>query len=473
MQTASGTLVLRNGQLVDGNGGPPVPDAALVIADGRIHYAGPAAAAPAVPPQTPTIDACGGTIMPGLVEAHFHPTYFNVAALEDLDIKYPVEYVTLLAASNARLALECGYTAARSGGSLFNIDVWLKKAIENGVTVGPRLAASGREICGAAGLMDWNPDYRKIGMEGLVLIVNGPDEARAAVRKLVKDGVEWVKTYPTGDAAAPDANDHHTLCMTFEEMHAVVQTAHNHGLKVTGHCRATEGIKNALRAGYDAIEHGTFIDDEGLELLLAHDVPCVPALYFEQMSVERGPEFGLGKRVIAGHQETLEGGAESGTPHPTRGRATRHGGRLRLRLESARRLRERAEFLRRVRRPHAAGSSHLRHPHRRTNHGPRRRIRHARTGQTRRHPHPRRQPAPRHPPPPRPQKIHSGHASRHRQIRPPLTTGGLLIAREREYLATTDSVPFHINNYLNRKHRSQSRPATDDVATLFISYRPN
>jgi imidazolonepropionase-like amidohydrolase len=69
------------------------------------------------------------------------------------------------------------------------------------------------------------------------------------VRKLVKDGVEWVKTYPTGDAAAPDTNDHHTLCMTFEEMHAVVATAHNHGMKVTGHCRATEGIKNALRAG--------------------------------------------------------------------------------------------------------------------------------------------------------------------------------------------------------------------------------
>ena len=89
--------------------------------------------------------------------------------------------------------------------------------------------------------MDWNPDFRKIGMEGLVLLINGPDEARPAVRKLVKDGVEWVKTYPTGDAAAPDTNDHHTLCMTFEEMHAVVATAHNHGLKVTGHCRATAG----------------------------------------------------------------------------------------------------------------------------------------------------------------------------------------------------------------------------------------
>ena len=159
--------------------------------------------------------------------------------------------------------------------------------------------------------MDWNPDFRKIGMEGLVLLVNGANEARAAVRRLVKDGVEWVKTYPTGDAAAPDVNDHHTLCMTFDEMHAVVQTAHNHGLKVTGHCRATEGIKNALRAGYDAIEHGTFMDDEALDLLLERDVPVVPALYFEQASVERGPEFGLPPAVIDGHQETLEGGAES------------------------------------------------------------------------------------------------------------------------------------------------------------------
>ncbi|MFN5078444.1 MAG: amidohydrolase family protein [Planctomyces sp.] len=311
MKTHNGTLVVRNGQLIDGNGGPPVPNAIVVAVDGRITWAGPAAAAPPVPPDATVIDAAGGSILPGLVEAHFHPTYFNVAALEDLDIKYPVEYVTLLAAANARLALECGYTSARSGGSLFNIDVWLKQAIENDICSGPRLAASGREICGVGGLMDWNPDFRRIGMDGLVLLINGPTEARAAVRKLVKDGVEWVKTYPTGDAAAPDTNDHHTLCMTFEEMHAVVATAHNHGLKVTGHCRATEGICNALKAGYDAVEHGTFMDQECLDLLLARNVPCVPALYFEYASIQRGPEFGMSQRVIDGHQETLDGGAES------------------------------------------------------------------------------------------------------------------------------------------------------------------
>ncbi len=311
MKLEPGTICITNGTLVDGTGGAPVPDGCLLIEDGRITYAGPAGEAPDIPENARRIDARGGTIMPGLVEAHFHATYFNIRTLEDLDIKYPVEYVSLLAAVNCRLALECGYTAARSGGCLFNVDVWLRTAIDNDLIPGPRLAPSGREICSAGGLMDWNPEFRKIGMEGLVFIINGTEDARKAVRALVKDGIEWVKTYPTGDAAAPDANDHHTLCMTFEEMDAVVKTAHNHGLKVTGHCRATEGIKNALRAGYDCLEHGTFMDDEALDLLLERDVPVVPALYFEKASVDKGPEFGLSQRVIDGHQETLDGGNES------------------------------------------------------------------------------------------------------------------------------------------------------------------
>ncbi len=311
MKSAQGVMNITNGQLVTGTGARAVPDAAVIVEQGRITYAGPVVSAPPVPLDATHIDARGGTIMPGLVEAHFHPTYFNVAELADLDIKYPVEYVTLLAACNARLALECGYTSARSGGSLHNIDVWLKKAIEEDLIPGPRLAASGREICGAGGLMDWNPEHVKLGMEGLILLINGPDEGRRAVRKLVKDGVEWIKTYPTGDAAAPDSADHHTLCMTFEEMAAVVSEAHNFRRKVTGHCRANQGIKNALRAGFDSIEHGTFMDREALDLLLERDVPVVPALFFELASIEHGPSFGMPQAVIDGHKETLEAGAES------------------------------------------------------------------------------------------------------------------------------------------------------------------
>jgi imidazolonepropionase-like amidohydrolase len=322
MKISQNDTLIHNCTLIDGTGAAAVPDGALLIRDGRIAFSGRLADAPQLGVGVERIDGLGGTVLPGLVEAHFHATYFNIAALEDLDIKYPVEYVSLLASVNARLALECGYTAARSGGCLFNVDFWLKKAIEEDLILGPRLSASGREICSAGGLMDWNPEFRKIGMEGLVFIINGAEDARRAVRALVKDGVEWVKTYPTGDAASPDINDHHTLCMTFEEMHAVVATAHNHKLKVTGHCRATQGIKNALRAGYDAIEHGTFMDDEALEMLLERDVPCVPALYFEKASVELGRDFGLSQAVIDGHKETLDAGSESAK------RILRAGGRL-------------------------------------------------------------------------------------------------------------------------------------------------
>ncbi len=322
MKTARGLMSIANGRLLDGTGGNPVDDAVVLVNDGKITYAGPARAAPAVSPEALRLDAHGGTIMPGLVEAHFHPTYFDVAELADLDIKYPVEFITILASCNARLALECGYTSARSGGSLHNIDVWLKKAIEEDMIPGPRLAASGREICGAGGLMDWNPDHLKLGMEGLILLINGPDQARSAVRKLVKDGVEWIKTYPTGDAAAPDTADHHTLCMTFEEMAAVVSEAHNYHRKVTGHCRATQGIKNALRANFDCLEHATFMDSEALDLLLERNTPVVPALQFEQASIEKGPGFGMPQVVVDGHKETLEGGAESAR------RILRAGGRL-------------------------------------------------------------------------------------------------------------------------------------------------
>ncbi|MDB5351803.1 MAG: imidazolonepropionase [Planctomycetota bacterium] len=311
MKTSQGVTRITNGRLIDGTGAAPIGNAVVILKDGKILYAGAAAGAPIVPSDATHVDARGGTILPGLVEAHFHPTYFNVAELADLDVKYPVEFVTILASVNAKLALECGYTAARSGGSLHNIDVWLKKAIEEDLIPGPRLAASGREICGAGGLMDWNPEHMKLGMEGLILLINGPEEGRKAVRKLVKDGAEWIKTYPTGDAAAPDSADHHTLCMTFEEMAAVVSEAHNFRRKVTGHCRANQGIKNALRAGFDCLEHGTFMDSEALDLLLTRDVPVVPALYFELASIERGPGFGMPQAVVDGHKETLEGGAES------------------------------------------------------------------------------------------------------------------------------------------------------------------
>ena len=104
MKLQSGSTLIHNGQLVDGTGSPPVLNAAVIFTDGLITYAGAASEAPPSP-DARIIDAKGGTIMPGLIEAHIHLTYFNVTELQDLDIKFPVEYVTLQSAVNAKTAL--------------------------------------------------------------------------------------------------------------------------------------------------------------------------------------------------------------------------------------------------------------------------------------------------------------------------------------------------------------------------------
>jgi imidazolonepropionase-like amidohydrolase len=105
MKPATGTTIITNGQLVDGNGARPIANATVIVKDGKITYAGNTAAAPVTPPNAQRIDARGGSIMPDLVEAHYHATYFNVADLPDLDTKYPAEYVTLRAAAKRRRAI--------------------------------------------------------------------------------------------------------------------------------------------------------------------------------------------------------------------------------------------------------------------------------------------------------------------------------------------------------------------------------
>ena len=203
MRVATGITRIFNGDLIDGTGRRPSVTRSLSSTAAGSATPGPPPVRRRSPNDVHQIDASGGTIMPGLVEAHFHATYFNVLRLEDLDIKYPVEMVTLLARSTPgwRWSAATRRPARRQ-------PVQHRRLAEEGDRERPRprpaLRPSGREICGVGGLMDWNPDFRKIGMEGVVLVVNGPDEARSAARRLVKDGVEWVKTYPTGDAAAPD-----------------------------------------------------------------------------------------------------------------------------------------------------------------------------------------------------------------------------------------------------------------------------
>jgi imidazolonepropionase-like amidohydrolase len=248
-------------------------------------------------PDVETMDLGGRTVIPGLVEAHIHLSYNNVKIIADLDLNCPPEYSTLKAARNAELALACGYTAARSAGAVHRIDAALKQAINEGLYPGPRLLTASRDICATGGMADWNPSYLKLGMEGLALIADGPDEVRAAVRRSIKDGADVVKCYVGGDALLP-----HTpigdCTYTLAEVVALVDESHMRGRMTAAHVRGQRSSRVAAEAGVDSLEHATYADDQTLGLIADRGLTLVPGLRYLHSILENGPAFGIGEEII-------------------------------------------------------------------------------------------------------------------------------------------------------------------------------
>jgi imidazolonepropionase-like amidohydrolase len=271
-------ILLRNARLIDGTGSPAQDGTSLLIEGDTIARIGPAAA-DVDARDAVTVDLASRTVIPGLVEAHLHLSYNNVKQIADLDLNCPPEYSTLVSAKNAELALHCGYTAARSAGSVHAVDVALKRAINEGLYPGPRLLAAGRDICATGGMADWNPSYLKLGMEGLALIADGPEQIRAAVRRVVKDGADVVKCYVGGDALLP-----HTpisdCTYTLEEVQALVDEAHMRGRLVSAHVRGARSSEVAARAGVDSIEHATYATDDTLKRIRDQGLTLVPGLRY-------------------------------------------------------------------------------------------------------------------------------------------------------------------------------------------------
>ncbi len=291
-------LYLKNLRLIDGTGAPARAGAALVIEGDTLVHVGPLAAADEPNgPDVETMDLGGRTVIPGLVEAHIHLSYNNVKIIADLDLNCPPEYSTLKAARNAELALACGYTAARSAGAVHRIDAALKQAINEELYPGPRLLTASRDICATGGMADWNPSYLKLGMEGLALIADGPDEVRAAVRRSIKDGADVVKCYVGGDALLP-----HTpigdCTYTLAEVVALVDESHMRGRMTAAHVRGQRSSRVAAEAGVDSLEHATYADDQTLGLIADRGLTLVPGLRYLYSILENGPAFGIGEEII-------------------------------------------------------------------------------------------------------------------------------------------------------------------------------
>lgn len=252
----------------------------LVLADGKILDVGSSAR---IPDNAEAIDLGDSTLLPGFIDAHTHlsGSYSDDWKQAELDsLHKPIPEMALDATGNLKATLMAGFTTVRDVGSRDFIDVSLRNAVRNGKIVGPRMLVSVHAIGSTGGHCD-NTGYRVglFGRETGVVdgIVNSPDEARAAVRLNVKYGADVIKTCATGGVLSL-ADDVDTPQLTQAELDALVDEAHSLRRKTAAHAHGATGAKRAIRAGIDSIEHGSFLDDEALDMMKAKGTVLIPTL---------------------------------------------------------------------------------------------------------------------------------------------------------------------------------------------------
>jgi imidazolonepropionase-like amidohydrolase len=281
---AGKSYVLKAARLFDGKSNALVKPGVVVVTDGKIVAAGTSATAPA---GAEVLDLGDATLLPGFIDAHTHltGTYredYTRAALDSL--QKPIPEMALDASVNARVTLMAGITTVRDVGSHDYLDAGLRNAINRGVVPGPRMLVAVHAIGATGGHCD-ETGYRA-GVFGKETgpedgVINGADQARQAVRLAHKYGATIIKTCATGGVLSlADAVD--TPQLTQEELNAIVDEAHALKLKTAAHAHGAEGAKRAIRAGIDSIEHGSFLDDEALNLMKQRGTYYVPTLMAAQ-----------------------------------------------------------------------------------------------------------------------------------------------------------------------------------------------
>lgn len=277
---------LRTGMLIDGTGRDPQADGLVVIDGATITYAGPFR--PDVIGEATLREFPELTAMPGIIDAHVH-TYMN--GEPDRKTRLVTQLVGTLALDsyvNARSDLEAGVTTVRDCGSRGYVDVALKRSIAAGKLPGPRMVVSGYGLCITGGHMD-SRLFPGAEIPDRFGVCDGPDEVRKAARLQLKMGADFVKVCATGGSFTngdrPGAQQ-----MTEEEMRAAVEEAHKAGTHVAAHAMGSDGIRAALNAGVDSIEHGFWLTDELIEIMLRQGTYLVPTLSPLHKLIPQGPE---------------------------------------------------------------------------------------------------------------------------------------------------------------------------------------
>ncbi len=274
-------IVLKAARLFDGKSDRVVSPGVVVVSEGKIVAVG---AGSALPAGAETMDLGDATLLPGFMDAHTHlSTEFTDDWRQDtLDglQKTPAE-LALGASVYARRTLLAGFTTVRDLGSSDSIDIGLRNAIRSGKIAGPRMLVAVNAIGATAGHCDgtagFRPDLLREKSPLNAGVANGPEAIRVAVREQVKNGADVIKTCATGGVFSL-TDDVDTPQLTQAELDALVDEAHALRRKTAAHAHGATGAKRAIRAGIDSIEHGSFLDDEALDLMKARGTFLVPTL---------------------------------------------------------------------------------------------------------------------------------------------------------------------------------------------------
>lgn len=284
------TTVVKGKLLMDGTGSEPMADPVIVVEGDMISALG-VAGQMEIPRGADIIDLSGMTLLPGLIDAHIHLEGWQSMDLMDW-MTTPEAVSALRATVDARRLLEAGFTAVRCLGG--GASIYLKQAIEEGVVPGPRIVTSGRSFVQTSGGADpWDLPVECVRVlarldQTLADTVDGPEECRLGVRRRLREGADCIKLLTTG-AVHSEHNPPTRVGFTREETDALVDEAHRLGLKVAAHAHDTAGIV-AVRAGVDTIEHGSYLDDHCVELMLERGTCLVPT--FSVLRRNLDPEVG-------------------------------------------------------------------------------------------------------------------------------------------------------------------------------------
>jgi imidazolonepropionase-like amidohydrolase len=255
--------VLTGATLIDGTGAAPVSDAAVVIDGERIIATGPRLAV-TWPAHAEIVDVRGRTIIPGLIDAHDHLASHGYALATRWGLDEPASTAHLRTARVLAETLAMGYTTVRDGGGL---DAGFKVAVEQGLIPGPRLVLGIQIVSPTGGIGDRvSPSghtccavYDPLLPES---VANGPDEVREVVRTMVRAGADVIKTATTGGASSRPGHGPLDAAFSLQEMQALVAESHALDRRVMCHALGGPGLRTALEAGVDSIEHGCYLDEE-------------------------------------------------------------------------------------------------------------------------------------------------------------------------------------------------------------------